>query len=38
MRENVIGDFGMGTQRTVNKENLFTLGTERCENIKNLYK
>ena len=28
---------GMGQQRRVEKENKFTLGTERCENIKNLY-
>ena len=28
---------GMGRQRGVEKENKFTLGTERCENIKNLY-
>jgi hypothetical protein len=26
---------GMGQQRGVEKENEFTLGTERCENIKN---
>ena len=28
---------GMGRQRRVEKENKFTLHTERCENIKNLY-
>ena len=28
---------GMGRQRGVEKENKFTLGTERCENIKNMY-
>ena len=28
---------GMGRQRGVEKENLFTIGTETCENIKNLY-
>ena len=27
----------MGRQRRLEKENKFTLGTERCENIKNLY-
>ena len=27
----------MGRQRRVEKENTFTLGTEKCENIKNLY-
>ena len=30
-----IGD--IGRQRGVEKENKFTLGTERCENIRNLY-
>ena len=29
---------GMGRQRRVEKENKFTLGTERCENIKNINK
>jgi len=29
--------FGMGQQRGVDNENKFTLGTVRCENIKNLY-
>ena len=28
---------GMGRQGGVEKKNKFTLGTERCENIKNLY-
>ena len=28
---------GMGRQRRVEKENKFTLGTERCEHIKYLY-
>ena len=27
----------MGRQGGVEKQNEFTLGTERCENIKNLY-
>ena len=27
---------GMGRQRRVEKENKFTLDTERCENMKNL--
>ena len=27
----------MGRQRGVEKKNKFTLGTERCENINNLY-
>ena len=35
--ERGIGDFGMGRQRGVEKENKYTLGTERCENIKNMY-
>ena len=29
---------GMGGQRGAEEEDSFTLGTERCENIKNLYK
>ena len=29
--------FGMRQQKMVEKENKFTLGTEKCENIKNLY-
>ena len=28
---------GMGRQRRVEKGNKFILGTERCENLKNLY-
>ena len=28
--------FGICRERSVEKEHLFTLGTERCENIKNL--
>ena len=28
---------GMGRQRRMEKENKFTLGTEICENIKNLH-
>ena len=33
------GDWGlgMGRQRGMEKENIFTLGTETFENIKNLY-
>ena len=28
---------GMGRHKRAEKENKFTLGTERCENIKNMY-
>ena len=37
IRERGIWQLGMGQQRGVGKKNKFTLGTERCENIKNLY-
>ena len=38
MRERGIGDLEwVDREREVEKENEFTLGTERCENIKNLY-